>query len=252
MKYTEGQRVRIKGLDWYEAHKDKDGYVDCGNILFTAPMRGLCNTVVTIESVYNDSLTYEIEESSFIINEPMIAGPEEEEKEAKGNPWSPKIFLSEDSGAEEATLTLTEEYEFYDDQGNLITTEKIVIKKKAPEWPKTYAECSHILGKCALTLNPTEESLRYKPNLFYWLQKLLICRDTYWKIAGERMGLGKPWKPDWKDIESRKYVICAYCEEVRKDLSFNIHTILAFPTQEIRDIFYENFKDLIESCKELL
>jgi hypothetical protein len=28
--------------------------------------------------------------------------------------------------------------------------------------------------------------------------------------------------------------------------------ILAFPTEEMRDTFYENFKDLIEQCKELL
>lgn len=27
---------------------------------------------------------------------------------------------------------------------------------------------------------------------------------------------------------------------------------LAFPTAEMRDTFYENFKDLIEQCKELL
>ena len=27
---------------------------------------------------------------------------------------------------------------------------------------------------------------------------------------------------------------------------------LSFPTEEMRDAFYENFKDLIEQCKELL
>ena len=27
---------------------------------------------------------------------------------------------------------------------------------------------------------------------------------------------------------------------------------LAFPTEEMRDAFYENFKELIEECKELL
>ena len=28
--------------------------------------------------------------------------------------------------------------------------------------------------------------------------------------------------------------------------------ILSFPTEEMRDAFYENFKDLIELCKEFL
>ena len=27
---------------------------------------------------------------------------------------------------------------------------------------------------------------------------------------------------------------------------------ITFPTEEMRDAFHENFKDLIESCKELL
>ena len=30
------------------------------------------------------------------------------------------------------------------------------------------------------------------------------------------------------------------------------NVLLAFPTEEMRDAFYENFKDLIEQCKELL
>ena len=29
-------------------------------------------------------------------------------------------------------------------------------------------------------------------------------------------------------------------------------TILEFPTEEMRDAFYENFKELINECKELL
>ena len=39
-------------------------------------------------------------------------------------------------------------------------------------------------------------------------------------------------------------------------ISFEVHSgynsILVFPTKEMRDAFYENFKDLIEECKELL
>ena len=32
----------------------------------------------------------------------------------------------------------------------------------------------------------------------------------------------------------------------------DVNVILTFPTEEMRDAFYENFKDLIEGCKELL
>jgi hypothetical protein len=31
-----------------------------------------------------------------------------------------------------------------------------------------------------------------------------------------------------------------------------LNRILVFPTEEMRDAFYENFKDLIEKCKKFL
>jgi hypothetical protein len=120
--------------------------------------------------------------------------------------------------------------------------------KNEPQYPKTYTECSQIINKVAKTTN--ELNIAYKPDLIYDFQKLLICRDAYWKIAGKEMGLSKPWKQDYDD---RCFIIA--------NNSGNIHTyeyhgsdniILAFPTAEMRDAFFENFKDLIEECKKLL
>lgn len=117
---------------------------------------------------------------------------------------------------------------------------------KKPEYPKTYKECRAILDNyniCSIS--------GYKAQLLVNLQKLLACRDAYWKIAGKEMGLDKPWEPDWND-EIQKYCIRADRNKiVNCSSSFN-NRILAFPTMEMRDAFYENFKDLIESCKELL
>jgi hypothetical protein len=82
------------------------------------------------------------------------------------------------------------------------------------------------------------------------LRRLIICRNAYWKIAGEQMGLGKPWEPDTCQIvysigrDSNKIGLC--------NNMFGGYFILEFPTEEMRDAFYENFKDLIEQCKELL
>ena len=63
------------------------------------------------------------------------------------------------------------------------------------------------------------------------------------------MGLGKPWKPDWNET---KYTIVVIENKLVKLYAITLNYILAFPTEKIRDVFYENFKDLIESCKELL
>ena len=88
-----------------------------------------------------------------------------------------------------------------------------------------------------------------KPNISFI--KLKRCRDAYWKIAGEKMGLGKPWGPDLENEEL--YCIQNYNKQIvigRTNTAFN--KFLIFPTEEMRDAFYENFKDLIENCKELL
>ena len=125
---------------------------------------------------------------------------------------------------------------------------KIVLTKKEPQYPKTYEECAKELGYNQVM--PTDHILGYKGTLLSFFQQLLICRDAYWKIAGEQMGLGKPWKQDYND---RCFIIA--------NNNGNIHTyeyhgsgnvILAFPTEEMRDVFYENFKELINQCKELL
>ena len=117
------------------------------------------------------------------------------------------------------------------------------------EYPKTYCECKDILG--LWDIDDTERGY-YKTDLIDKLQMLLICRDAYWKIAGEEMGLGKPWEPDWEDENQEKYIIGSWLGTIQcLEENFVSHP-LAFPTEEMRDAFYENFKELIEQCKELL
>ena len=92
----------------------------------------------------------------------------------------------------------------------------------------------------------------WKGRLLTSLQKLLICRDAYWEIAGEEMGLVKPWKPVWNDGDQKKYCIFNDSGSIRKGIRYFANSILAFSTEEMRDAFYENFKEEIEICKELL
>lgn len=71
MKYKVGDRVRIKGLDWYNANKNKNGYIDSiGEYPFSEEMQkflGEHGVVVDLDeedrsySIYtsvNDSLDY--------------------------------------------------------------------------------------------------------------------------------------------------------------------------------------------------
>jgi hypothetical protein len=122
-----------------------------------------------------------------------------------------------------------------------------VLKK--PKYPKTFEECLNMLY-CKSVLRTI---IGHKAELLFNLEKLLICRDAYWKIVGEQMGLGKLWEPQFESCKTPHYCIFInYNGKVRKDCFYGNRCILAFPTEEMRDAFYENFKDLIESCKELL
>lgn len=62
------------------------------------------------------------------------------------------------------------------------------------------------------------------------------------------MGLEKPWEP------TTEVVFCISHINNRIELLYKSgkSDILEFPTPEMRDAFYENFKNEIELCKELL
>jgi hypothetical protein len=126
------------------------------------------------------------------------------------------------------------------------------IKKKS-KYPETYEECCGVLGMTYdfpdIRMVSTDEYILYSNFI-----QLIRCRDAYWKIAGEQMGLDKSWEPEWEKSDSG-YVYCIVnkcnnigliCEWLRNNY------ILSFPTAEMRDMFYENFKDTIKKCKEFL
>ena len=118
-----------------------------------------------------------------------------------------------------------------------------------PKYLKTYEECCN-----ALELHLVGNSFVYASQLgipVALFAKLLVCRDAYWKIAGEEMGLGKPWAPDWNE-ETNKFTISNKCNKIYLNNTAWYAEVLSFPTSEMRDAFYENFKVLIEKCKELL
>ena len=125
--------------------------------------------------------------------------------------------------------------------------ESVKKYRKSNQYPKTYGEC-----RDALSLGEDDKlyTKGYKASLIQDFHKLIICRNAYWKIAGEQMGLGKPWRPSkYENV----YCIFRFKGDIVKDnFVFGDSLILEFPTEEMRDAFLENFGHLIELCKELL
>ena len=73
------------------------------------------------------------------------------------------------------------------------------------------------------------------------LPQLIRLRDEY----------NEGWKPDW-EIEYVKYYIRVYKNKWNLDYHSSAHCLLAFKTEETRDRFFEDHKDLIEIAKPLL
>ena len=152
-----------------------------------------------------------------------------------------------------------EGYIFKDENGNVINATKIVLEKKKKEYPKTYEECCYVTGFENTEMVFEDDYRDIKPPKEQWkrlslmnqFNKLLICRDAYWKIAGEEMGLGKPWSPTDSDYITGRYCIFVHRGNILCDTPAQ-DCVLTFPTEEMRDAFKENFDPDIEICKEFL
>ena len=113
---------------------------------------------------------------------------------------------------------------------------------KKISFPKSYDECCKILLERASSRN----NIGYKGELIVNFQKLILCRNAYWFVYNN-------WKPTHKSgCDNTIYTIHRFNEEVIKGATSHRHSLLEFPTEEMRNEFYENFKTLIFACKELI
>ena len=256
MKYKVGDKVRIKSIDWYNENKDDYGYVWCTEFLFTPEHSKYCGRELTISHI-TEIPSYVMESNGHDWTAEMIEGlVEEEEIEFTEED---KYWCDIMSESDPTTYVLPEGYIFKDENGNVINATKIVLEKKKKEYPKLFVDCCAILYPNDNFQIVSQRVKGHKGDLLFHFQKLLICRDAYWQIAGAEMGLGKSWEPDWKNSEERRYSIVNIEGDINlpeKTLTKWIlkvtNKILVFPTEEMRDAFYENFKEEIEKCKELL
>ena len=135
------------------------------------------------------------------------------------------------------------------------TFEKIVFKKVKNELPKSWEELkimngfyvstgsnvqtfiSHIISDNNKNMFPT----RAEAEACLALAQLCQLRDRY----------NDGWKPDWKDFIMKPCIF--FHNETAKTGSYrNERAVLYFKTEELRDKFLENFRDLIETAKPLL
>lgn len=156
-----------------------------------------------------------------------------------------KVWEKTEQGLE---VVVNDKFELKEIDGKFYLTEK---RLEYLRYLKTYEECCDFLGlenyKSLTLINVTDE----EDSLYTNFIKLIRHRNAYWKLYGEQIGLGKPWEPDYKD-GCIKYTITVAENEIYTDVSYIFNYVLIFPTEEIRDTFYQNFRELIEKCKTLI
>lgn len=259
MKYKIGDKVRVKSLEWYNNHKN--GNIDCSvKAFFESSMSKFSGNILTIKNIHTDEY-YEVEENSYYWTDDLFEDLaeegiyDEEFVNAINTAYNAcldeynevpnkidKVFISDKNYQDKVELCLGDEYEIVVDDG------RTFVQKKKPKYPTTYEECCRVLN--VWYKEDVAYVAGYKNKLLNNFQKLLICRDAYWKIAGEEMGLDKSWEPDYTNNHQKKWIINFYQNEINFTSGTNVNFVLVFPTAEMRDAFYENFKDLIEKCKE--
>lgn len=74
------------------------------------------------------------------------------------------------------------------------------------------------------------------------LRKLIILREYY----------NEGWQPIWEDRSTLKFCIITHTNKLDKDTGFKISRVMTFKTEEIRDEFFEEQRELLEIAKPLL
>ena len=167
--------------------------------------------------------------------------------------WIDEMFEENINDMETKEIIIPQGWEIDEVRGN-----KIILMESKKELPKTWKECiakiedleyidtngnieeAHFnVGAASNHINDIPKGLG-KPMLA--LMQLLVCREVY------RQG----WKPNWFDSKTKKWVIEDINDNITSMVYMQTSKVLSFQSEEIRDKFLENFKELIEEAKELI
>ena len=251
MKYKVGDKVKVKSLDWYNANKDDHGMVrtSVGAIGFTESMVDFCDTVVTIKHVNSD--TYFIEEDI----QPGFAS---------GWYWTDDMFeglvnksidldkicvdVNDYPNADQVDILLSDKFEV-----EIMHENKIVLVRKKSLYPDNFDDCFELVyGKTnypgvSVTIGDLiDEQLE---NKMHELTKLIICRNAYWKLYNEQLGVDGMWEPADNVMV---YNISRHDGKLVRGYLYGLKYTFEFPTEEMRDEFKKNFEKQFEICKEFI
>lgn len=173
----------------------------------------------------------------------------------------PTFWVKEEACATEKELFI----EKLNEQGYIYDpNDPRVIYKKEKELPKTWEEfCKNnpiklgevfITGDSEISDANFPSNIRVKdidanllPSEEYAKAMLALC-----KLIQLRDCYNDGWKANWLNGDENKYTIIYCAGEVLRCKKYFESALLNFKTEDLRETFYNNFKDLIKQAKQLL
>ena len=138
-----------------------------------------------------------------------------------------------------------------------IKNKKSVLKKI--EGPRTWEEyCEKMKGKDSYFFNETLQEVRCSNfgETGVFVSEFVDKEDVeafaaFSKLLKLRKNWVGDWKPDWKD-KGRKFTITSFESRVVVGISEHSNYSMSFPTNKMRTLFFDTFRDLLEIAKSLL
>ena len=166
----------------------------------------------------------------------LVSGPCSKRKREDGKSVQFIEIKNEKMKEETKSLPIPEGWEFAGYENG-----EVKIRRVEPEFPTDFEKALGAVKVSEIRSLLVPSGMRGAVSA---LCKLLIYRNAWWQKLG--------WKPDFENGLVAKYIIENCGRGIATGISGMSYTILAFPTEEVRDKFAETFKDLIEEAKELL
>lgn len=152
-------------------------------------------------------------------------------------------------------ITTPEGYEI--DKENS-TFENIVFKPIEKELPKSLIELGEIIGYYTNGFGRTTKTTYSRIEQHNLSTQLFATKEqaeaslALAQLSQLREVYRDGWKPDWMNITQNKYCLYFYNGKIYEATFNRIQVFLSFQSAEVRDLFLENFRDLIEQAKPLM
>jgi len=124
--------------------------------------------------------------------------------------------------------------------------------------PKSWEELGEIVGYYVSVFDEAiESSAETKGNKILSKQLFATHEQAEASIALAQLSqlmkvYNDGWVADWEDSSFSKYCIEFHNDVINKDSYYNTSNFLSFKDAETRDLFLENFRELILTAKPLL